>query len=170
MNCGFLIKQYRVKKSKKTQTTLSQKYTATKLRNTYDMHCTVCTLWNISLLTTTFRIFLALLKGEILHTWCCSLCWPLQQRSRGWRTSRALPSVFSRCPNLEITHYQTQKNFVFYSVPDPPDLHVFGPPGSGSFYHHSSSKNRKKILDSYCFATSFGLFIIEKWCKSTLKK
>ncbi len=59
--------------------------------------------------------------------------------------------------------------------PDPPDPHVFGPPGSGStsqrygsgtgsgsgsFYHQA--KNSKKNLDSYCFVTSFGLFMFEK--------
>jgi hypothetical protein len=31
-------------------------------------------------------------------------------------------------------------------------------------------KNRKKSLDSYCFVTSFGLFILEKLCKYTFKK
>ncbi len=30
-----------------------------------------------------------------------------------------------------------------------------------------TSKNSKKNLDSYCFVTSFGLFIFEKWCKCT---
>ncbi len=48
--------------------------------------------------------------------------------------------------------------------PDPPDPHVFGPPGygsgSGSFYYQA--KIGKKTLDSYCFVTSFGLFIFEK--------
>jgi hypothetical protein len=34
----------------------------------------------------------------------------------------------------------------------------------------SSSKNIKKNLDSYCFVTSFGLFVFEKWCKCTFKK
>jgi hypothetical protein len=44
--------------------------------------------------------------------------------------------------------------------PDPPDPHVFGPPGSGStsqrygsFYHHA--KIVKKNLDSYYFVTLF---------------
>jgi hypothetical protein len=58
--------------------------------------------------------------------------------------------------------------------PDPPDPHVFEPPGSGSASQRSevwiliqirilllSSKNIKKNLDSYCL-TSFGLFIFEK--------
>ncbi len=55
-----------------------------------------------------------------------------------------------------------------------PNQHVFGPPGSrsgstnqkygfGSFYHQA--KIVKKNLDSYCFVTSFGLFISEKWFK-----
>jgi hypothetical protein len=53
--------------------------------------------------------------------------------------------------------------------PDPPDPHVFGPPGfgtisqrdgsgSGSFYHQAI---KVKNLDSYCFVTSFLLFIFE---------
>ncbi len=46
--------------------------------------------------------------------------------------------------------------------PDPPDPHVFGPPGSGfgsgSF---SPSKNWKRNLDSYCFVTSFLLFMFD---------
>jgi hypothetical protein len=45
------------------------------------------------------------------------------------------------------------------SVPDP-DPHVFGPPGPGSFYHQA--KIVRKNIDSYCFVTSFGLFIFEK--------
>ncbi len=32
----------------------------------------------------------------------------------------------------------------------------------------SLSKNSKKNLDSYCFVTSFGLFLFEKWCKCTV--
>jgi hypothetical protein len=34
----------------------------------------------------------------------------------------------------------------------------------------SSSKNRKKNLDSFCFVTSFGLFIFVKLCKCTFKR
>ncbi len=34
----------------------------------------------------------------------------------------------------------------------------------------SSIKNCKKNLDFYCFVTSFGLFIFEKWCKCSFKK
>ncbi len=41
---------------------------------------------------------------------------------------------------------------------DPPDPHVFGPPGSGKIVKENSKEN----LDSYCFVTSFGLFIFEK--------
>ncbi len=41
---------------------------------------------------------------------------------------------------IEIPHYQTKK-ILFDSVPvpdpDPPDPHVFGPPGSGSFNHQA---------------------------------
>jgi hypothetical protein len=53
--------------------------------------------------------------------------------------------------------------------PDPPDPHVFGPPGSGSIsqrygsgsgyrsgsFYHFSWKNSKKNLDSYYFVTLF---------------
>jgi hypothetical protein len=45
--------------------------------------------------------------------------------------------------------------------PDPPDPHVFGPPGSGSgsisesYGSGSLSKNNKKKLDFYCFVASF---------------
>jgi hypothetical protein len=60
------------------------------------------------------------------------------------------------------------------SVPDPnpdPDPHVFGPLASGSIINKgdrriririllSASKNRN--LNSYCFVTSFGLFIFDK--------
>ncbi len=63
------------------------------------------------------------------------------------------------------------------SVPDP---HGFGPSGSVSQKYGpdpdppiiflSSSKKSKKNLYSYCFLTSFGLFIFEKLCKSNFKK
>jgi hypothetical protein len=45
------------------------------------------------------------------------------------------------------------KKTVLGSVPDPdpPDPHVFGPPGSGSFYHHA--KKVRKTLISYYFVT-----------------
>jgi hypothetical protein len=48
--------------------------------------------------------------------------------------------------------------------PEPPDLRVFGPPGSGSINQRYGSgcwillslrKNSKKNLDFYCFMTSF---------------
>ncbi len=29
--------------------------------------------------------------------------------------------------------------------PDPPDPHVFGPPGSGSFYHHATIVRKTSI-------------------------
>ncbi len=34
----------------------------------------------------------------------------------------------------------------------------------------SSSKNSRKNLDSYCFVTSFGLFVFEKWSNCAFKK
>ncbi len=46
---------------------------------------------------------------------------------------------------------------------DPPDPHVFGPPGS--FYQQA-----KIVRESYCFVTSFGLFIFENRCKGAFKK
>jgi hypothetical protein len=88
-------------------------------------------------------------------------------------------------PNLRIRIH------MFLGLPDPdplvrgmdpdPDPHVFGPPGSGSISQRyrsgsgstgfwtsririllSSSKISKKNLDSFCFVTSFGLFIFVK--------
>ncbi len=48
---------------------------------------------------------------------------------------------------------------------DPPDPHVFGPPVRAMDPDPdpsiSKQKNSKKNLDSYCFVTSFGLFIFE---------
>jgi hypothetical protein len=45
------------------------------------------------------------------------------------------------CAELKIS--------VFSSVadpnPDPPDPHVFGPPGSGSFYHHAKIARKTLI-------------------------
>ncbi len=58
--------------------------------------------------------------------------------------------------------------------PDPPDPHVFGPPGSGfisqrygagsesgsgSFYHQAK---KNKNLDSYCFVTSLMYMYLQK--------
>jgi hypothetical protein len=68
--------------------------------------------------------------------------------------------------------------------PDPPDPHVFGPPGSGSistcqrygsrsgscsgsFYHHAKIVRKPWFL---LFCDSFLLFIFEKRCKCTFKK
>jgi hypothetical protein len=50
------------------------------------------------------------------------------------------------------------------SVPDPhvPDPLVNSMDPDPSIIFLSSSKNSKKNLDSYCFVTSFGLFIFEK--------
>ncbi len=56
------------------------------------------------------------------------------------------------------------------SVADPDQYYpyVFGPHGSGSFYHQA--KNSKKNIDSYCFVTSLWLLMFEKWCKYIFKK
>jgi hypothetical protein len=53
------------------------------------------------------------------------------------------------------------------------DPHVFGPPGSvsisqrcgsGSFCHpYIIKQNSKKNLDSYCFVTTFGIFILKNY-------
>jgi hypothetical protein len=61
--------------------------------------------------------------------------------------------------------------------PDPPDSHVFGPPGSGSIsqryesrsssgsrsgsFYHQAKKVEKFLIDRYCFVTFFLLFIFE---------
>jgi hypothetical protein len=34
--------------------------------------------------------------------------------------------------------------------PDPPDPHVFGPPGSGSFYHHAKIVRKSLIPNILC--------------------
>jgi hypothetical protein len=57
--------------------------------------------------------------------------------------------------------------------PDPPDPHVFGPPGSGSISHRygsgsgsgslSSCKNSKKNIDSYYFVTLFDFLSLENY-------
>ncbi len=54
------------------------------------------------------------------------------------------------------------------SVPDPPDPHVFWSPGSRSFYHQA--KIARKTLGSYCFVTTFGLFIFFCTFKSSQEK
>jgi hypothetical protein len=62
--------------------------------------------------------------------------------------------------------------------PDPPDPHVFGPPGSGSgstsqrygsgsFYYHG--KNSKKSLDSYFFVTLFDFLSLKNDVSLTSK-
>ncbi len=90
-------------------------------------------IWRSAVQIPAVATYLLRILHKILYTWCCSLCWPLQQKSRGWRTSRALPSVFSRCPNRNPT-LSNPKQILFDSVPvtdpDPPDPHVFGPPPS----------------------------------------
>jgi hypothetical protein len=64
------------------------------------------------------------------------------------------PSVHQHSPALP-------KNPVLCSVPDPDPCFW----ASRIRILLSSSKNSKKNLDSYCFVTSFGLFIFEKLCK-----
>ncbi len=60
--------------------------------------------------------------------------------------------------------------------PVPQDLYLFGPPGSksgsnstrygsGSRSFYNQAKLVRKTLHSFCFVTSFWLFIFEKWCK-----
>jgi hypothetical protein len=74
----------------------------------------------------------------------------------------------SRIPSVACPAQVCKINILFPSVPDPPDPHVFGPPGYGSISQVwiqillSPSKNCKKNLDSYCFVNSFGLIIFEK--------
>ncbi len=92
--------------------------------------------------------------------------------------------------NESGTYFSIEYDDVFFKLfitsvadpnPDPSNPYVFGPPGSGSISQQvqygiwirillSSSKNRKKNLASYCFVTSFWLFIFEKLYKCTFKK
>jgi hypothetical protein len=52
---------------------------------------------------------------------------------------------------------------MFFGLPDPdPNPLVRGMDPVQIRILLSPSKNRKKNLDSYCFVTSFGLFIFEK--------
>jgi hypothetical protein len=70
----------------------------------------------------------------------------------------------------ELLDSQVRSHLTCVPDLDPPDLHVFGTPGSGSgslsqvWIHTllSSSKISKINLDSFCFVTSFGLFIFKK--------
>ncbi len=88
------------------------------------------------------------------------------------------------CHSLQTTFQNSVPNpdlriHMFLGFPDPdplvrgmdpdPDPHIFGPPGSGFFYHQAKLV-RKKNLNSFCFVTSLGLFIFVKWCKCTFKK
>jgi hypothetical protein len=52
---------------------------------------------------------------------------------------------------------------MFMGLPDPDQL-VRGVDPDPSLIIQSSRKTSKKNLDSYCFVTSFGLFIFEKLC------
>jgi hypothetical protein len=56
------------------------------------------------------------------------------------------------CKKLRVNW--TVRNSVPDPNPDPPDPHVFGPPGSGSFYHHAKIV-RIGNIDSYYFVTLF---------------
>ncbi len=66
---------------------------------------------------------------------------------------------------------------MFWGLPEPDPLvrrvdpdPALAPDPDPSIILLSSSKNSEKNLDSYCFVTSFGLFIFEKWCKCTFKR
>jgi hypothetical protein len=58
---------------------------------------------------------------------------------------------------------------MFLGLPDP-DLLFRGMDPDLDPDSSLGMKNSKKKLNSYCFVTSFGLFIFEKLCKCTFKK
>jgi hypothetical protein len=60
--------------------------------------------------------------------------------------------------------FRIHRIHMFLGVPDPDPLVRCMDPDL------SSSEKSKKNLASYCFMTSFGLFIFEKWCKCSFKK
>jgi hypothetical protein len=86
----------------------------------------------------------------------------------------SLRELHPKCNQLPNRNRAAAISFLVSSVADP-DPSLFGPPGSGSGSISevririllSSSKNIKKTLGSYCFVTSFLLFILEKGCKYT---
>jgi hypothetical protein len=60
---------------------------------------------------------------------------------------------------------------MFLGLPDPDPLGRCMDPNPNPAPDPSITKQKnKKNLDSYCFVTSFGLFIFEKLCKCTFKK
>jgi hypothetical protein len=93
-----------------------------------------------------------------------------------WGQKTKLPCQFTlrfTCPfSAPEEEHRDLGWMVFCSVVDPdldpPDLYVFGHPGSGPINMRDGSgsgstcKNSKKNLDSYCFVTSFELFVFEK--------
>ncbi len=56
----------------------------------------------------------------------------------------------------------------FLGLLDPDPLVIGTDPDPSD--HLSLSKNRKKNVDFYCFATSLWPFIFEKWCKCNFRK
>ncbi len=73
--------------------------------------------------------------------------------------------VFDTFGSVRIRIYRIH---MFLSLPDPLVRGKMDPDPDHSIILLSSSKNSKKDLVSYCFETSFALFISEKWC--TFKK
>ncbi len=53
--------------------------------------------------------------------------------------------------------------------PDPSDPYVFGPPGSGCFYHKAKIRGTKN-LDSYCLVTPFRLLYLKNYVNVPSKR
>ncbi len=89
------------------------------------------------------------------------------------KTSLRFSVQYIRCSSQLKTERSLkagQRSSVENLDPNPdPEPHVFGPPGSGSRscsgsgsgYFYPQAKKIKENLDSYCFVTSFWLFIFE---------
>ena len=94
--------------------------------------------------------------------------------TRGWQSWGQLYRTKSSHLNKKRKGQTMQKVFVPYFLRLFWQCSGSGSTGSTCFWASrillSSSKNSKKNLNSYCFVTSFGLFVFEKWCKCIFKK
>ncbi len=88
--------------------------------------------------------------------------------------STQLSSILGQLSQNAATQVPTEIFLLWFSIVpdlDPPDHMFLGHPDTdplvkGMDLNPSITKqNNKKKLDSYCFVTSFGLFIFEKLCK-----
>ncbi len=85
------------------------------------------------------------------------------------------PRVGSQLAGAELHTHRQATSISSVPDPDPPDPHVFGPPGSTSQRNGSGSESfyhQAKIVRKLWFLLSdfFRLLIFEKWSKSTFKK